>query len=890
MASFFCTLCKYQTLNRAHEHARARSRSFGRRISTKLTRQSDQNETSLPVSQIRNGHPNSRSKNRKRPTGSDSYLQDLFASSSPSTRSLELTEDSESTFTPDSLNLNNRHLPQSLSCLEDTLKDPQIPLLQSWHYFLEHYGSRFSPNYLRPSPLDRLKMSQGTVFLALLKAIIQAWSEGNNSELPAPADAIRKLQQVRMMRDGFWTQAIVEMVSECRKEWKRGVDDARNSSGSTAPNRAGQMFLNVLDVWTVFIETFKADGLKIDMGKTCDSPSVIDSEALSRSWQQRFNSFLPKYQDASECNNISLAALISLGLLITIPQVGPAKMGTKLEVLKFIMHLPPHAELDYPRVRERLGHLKISAEMVEDATKDWQIITPSVLSIIFHQWRLGEQKSTFNFQELIHLSKKEVKQLFLKRFNQAFEAKDTRRVENLWLETQTGYSRIKAIFSHIDGGEAQGQSPGRAASLTLPQAIVNRFIMAFMSVRDHRKALQVWDSMLGLGLRPNMASWHSLLEGSRVARDKTALEGAWKRMCQAGIRPDIGCWTTRIHTLMLCGKWELGVEALNEMGQTWLSHANAYLRAERGSDAALALSSVGDIGEVVKPSTATVNAAISGLLHHKKLDVAVEVVSWAGALGICADAVTFNTLLKPLVQQGLTAEATKLLQEMEALGIRADTVTFTIVLEGLYGSGGIPEALPCSGEEQARVKRLLEDMEARGARPTSYTYGAIISGLLKHRSNITAARAVLAHMGAKRVRASPHIYTSFVNYFLEQEPADCAGMEEFMTQVRREGGAVDHIVYDRVVEGFGRAGQVGPMMRALGRMGDEGKRAGWRTLRTVVGALAAAGERARAREVVEGVVREDGAGREGIGGRKGEQEFWRAVEELQLGSGARGVA
>ena len=429
------------------------------------------------------------------------------------------------------------------------------------------------------------------------------------------------------------------------------------------------------------------------------------------------------------------------------------------------------------------------------------------------------------------------------------------------------------------GARGNGDAPPRRSRR--PTSVFDAFLVAFMSLRGPDRAVKVWNRMLALGLQPTQATWNAMLDGSRKVWDLESMEGIWRKMWASGAKPDIGCWTTRIHALTTRGSWQQGIQALNEMGRAWQDAAKEHLQSTRANLDRVDLSMIEDIGGVVKPTTATVNGVVDGLLRKGRLEEAHDVIAWATTLGIRPDTATYNTLLKYAIAKGGSKSALEIFKTMEESGLRPDIFTFTIVLGGFFGSYAAERSPPA--EQAQAVAEIFAEMEAAGIETNVYSYGILIDNLLRRSGNTVAAKAVLAHMASKGVKATNHIITMFLTHHLSQRRPDMNAVDALWNEVQGLGLGMDAVLYDRFVHGYGSAGQVYKMMDVLEKMSGEGKAPSWDVLTVVMGALGRAQLWDDASLLVADVLHLRGFCRDGIRGTRGipsETRFWELVRDM----------
>ncbi|TVY47901.1 Protein Rf1, mitochondrial [Lachnellula occidentalis] len=507
-------------------------------------------------------------------------------------------------------------------------------------------------------------------------------------------------------------------------------------------------------------------------------------------------------------------------------------------------------------------------EAVSDfVVREWPIVRDTVLK------KTVPQKMSAPLSEAVQdtLSTKPYLEVDIyKRLDNALKQRDGHHVDSLWA------SAMKLPVSQ-DSKQDDALSTGiniNKGIKTLSPKLCNFFIMAYMGLRKPNRAIDVWNHMVSNGLTPNVKTWTSMLSGCKIARDRNALESIWERMQKSQVKPDVPCWTTRISGLIDLGRPEAGLEALSEMGHLWMA-AN---RPKKGNKKPEVLPVA--LQDAVKPTIETINAAISSLLRKRKDEAASRVLDWANKLDIRPDAATFNILLRPLVRDGRSQEVNALLQQMQNLGVPADTATFTVILEETFRNIGdeSPERLV------EIVSGIFSEMSSAGIEASLHTYSRVIYQLLQMvQEDMTAVNAVLERMARQGLQASPHIYTMLVEHHFGLQPPNLDAVRALVETVRLRAGSTDNVFWDRVIEGYARAGDTASALRILGKLNDEANEAGYYTLRTLLVALVQNQEWDLARTLVQNTRIDRGGPLPGSErGKDGQHQFWALVSELHL--------
>ncbi|KAI5857051.1 hypothetical protein BZA05DRAFT_332386 [Tricharina praecox] len=357
------------------------------------------------------------------------------------------------------------------------------------------------------------------------------------------------------------------------------------------------------------------------------------------------------------------------------------------------------------------------------------------------------------------------------------------------------------------------------------EGIYAYFINAFLSFwRSQDMALRVWEDMIMGGITPTAKSWNALLRYGH-GRDRTALLAIWKRMVLTGVVPDVYCWTTRIHLQMLADEVQDGLESFEQM-------------IEAG----------------VKPTIETINAAMDGLLSFNRFDEIDHVVSMADHLGVPANIITYNTLLRGMLRRrGAATEVIPLLESMHSRGISPDVYTFTIALDGLYKAA---RSLPNPDAPSfSYILELFRYMEGLGIDANVTTYTALVGGLLDT-GNLAAVDVVRRVMARKGVVGNADFYTVLIKSAFQR--CDIGAADRYADEITHLRVRRDHIFWMELIWGYAQFGETVKMAAAIDAMKREPVRMVI-TLKghvTILRALERRGERIVAKGIIEDVVKE----------------------------------
>lgn len=741
----------------------------------------------------------------------------------------------------------------------------EFSAVECWDFFLEHFApgawkrgtidSASTPSYLY------VREGRYTGKSLLQKILLAKNDDPTSTTLPTFTQISRVYLQLDILDGRDWSQMLIVLMQSILRS---------KQSSSTDLLQENNLIVDLLGCWNV---VFRQPGMICDAPPT--TPTTLDW-SKSPKIVMRFASQL-QAKKGVRASLAMLAPVIPIGQLNSIPLLAAATFAL----------LPEESTIAQATVLDAVPFTSVLRQLIALPTFQLKQVVSDKLQATNNPQRAAIQEFVRSSWAQIkaraspagaspeHVTKTSHAQpthtrghnFVYKRLQDFMARQNPGQVDKLWSEVMH-----YPVYKQPDG-TVETYDPKYVPGGTLGVGICNYFILVYMALRQPNSAINVWNHMINNDLQPNLATWDSMLSGCKLGRDPKALEGIWAKMQALKIQPDVVCWTTRVSGLIECNKVAESIRALDEMGRSWLAAA----RNKYGDKKIEALQGVDDIEGVVKPTIATINAAVAGLLRRHKPEEAHRVLAWAGKFGIHPDVYTYNTLLRPLIRDGQVKQAMGLLQQMQRDGIEADVVTFTTILEETfrYSKSHTVE------EQQEIIADVFTEMEAAGIKASLHTYGKIIYQLLLNNNiDSTAVQAVMARMAKQGLQPGPHIYTMLVEHHFSQSPPDLDAVRALIERSRLETGSVDHIFWDRVIEGYAFLGDTASAMRILGKA--QGSRS-WVTLQHVLTALVKNEEWDTAKTLVRNAKIDSGGviGAE-VKGKPGQHGFWRLVAELDL--------
>jgi pentatricopeptide repeat protein len=750
---------------------------------------------------------------------------------------------------------------EELSEMLESRPGKPLPLLDCWSFFLRHFG----PTAWKAGTINRATHPTHLKIIApqLLEQIMKAKSADPFADnLPTYTELILPFFELGILTGREWTGMMVTLLVN--------ILQAR---GPLATKQSHPLIMDLLRSWNVVCRqatteaTANINPLTLDWSYVPKIPPLKFQQAklgTDRTVASRkninvaFSLLLPGVRLLKD--QMSGVALGTIKVLLDVERYGlgdsaTPDVSTLLETLLTVVHTcrierPDLLSPEYEGV----------PRPVLQAIKDhWVAIKNRANEIVLPTMPSQRSYTSFSGTDSGMISR---------RLRHAFNIKNRKVAEDLWVGAQ------RLPIAKSDSNDAQGAVG--FASGTLSPALYHQFILTFMGLRLPAKAIEVWNHMVENGIAPDVGAWDAMLNGCKASQDRKGLDEVWFRMIGSDVKPDVYCWTSRISGLIQCRAIEDGIYALDEMGRLWLQ----AVRKKYPDIKVSKLKEVGAMPGVVKPTIATVNAAVSGLLAQGQSTAAQRVLAWASKIGISPDVQTYNMLIRPMIRGGRVNEATKLLKSMQDQEILPDAATFVTILEEVFRDAHNYTA------DQLRdtVKSVFDMMEEAGVEANLHTYNKIIYLLLQANPNdITPVTSVMEHMASRNVQPNTHSYTMLVNHYFSQQPPDLEAVRILMERAGLEVGSTDHVFLDRVIEGYARAGDTSTALRLLGRIQSSKLYTSWNTLRTLLMALIKNDEWDLARELVRNTVIDKGGPidvkEKGV---EGQHMFWDLVRESRL--------
>ncbi|KAF1927213.1 uncharacterized protein M421DRAFT_49223, partial [Didymella exigua CBS 183.55] len=740
----------------------------------------------------------------------------------------------------------------------------------AWRLFERIYTSADCEALTTPSAKDIREINERRFFGDVLKQVLLTFCEGQGEPKVTPTRVLFKYEQLGIAPPGLWVKEAIEPLTH-------QVMLAANGASKTTQRDLPTLLSELISVWRLFFqckgvgnETLEAISPKWNIPAANALPNVFQSDDFN----YRLQDFHPK---AVGSPTLGFCAIYLFNLSAAINANEPLKTQAApfLDLLTRV--------LSGSRANSVLKHVAFSAafkalplpeDVQVEITKEIEFAPRTALSA------LGRQLPNLNAEQ--HRTDRphattDLESFNLKAIARAVESKTSPVVlEGHWKRIVRDYTQ--------DG------------NTSIPPSIYNAFLSGYLILRQAPRSVEVWNHMMTHGVEPQLPTWVAMLTGCEKAKDLDGFNAMWQRMLSSGVEPDAYAWNTRVHGLMSFRQIELGLRALDEMGNRWRSAEtvkNAALSNSKNSKGAKTpLTNAKLVNNCPKPTVEVVNGAISGIVQlpqsarihqQKRVDYVQKILRWGSQFGITPDTYTFNILIQLYFNAGDHVTAFRVLKQMEQSGMQPDIATYGMLVTAAFENGSLDSL---SEQDQAnRLTKMFEELEAGGLRLNNYIYATAIDRLLKHYKSHNAVRVLIDHMRSRNLSPSAYMYTSLITYYFQQSPPAIQAVDSLLQQIFDSPHSdTDKVMFDRAIEGFAVHGEVGRMMSVLTRMSKNGKHPGFQALTAVIRALVAVGDVDRARFIVRDVQRGEGIAHGGVTGAFNDQKHFLFVAQ-NLGIG-----
>ncbi|MCJ1479091.1 hypothetical protein MMC13_007775 [Lambiella insularis] len=936
--SFICLRCRQHLNSRAFElwpFGLLRSRNFIS-LSSPNKPANDEGSVLSTARQKKDRAAQARDGNHNKQTGQgsqspeplesvNSMLERLFESTQRASAALPIRSRYSQTLNPRYIKVEDNSSSNSLKYDLATLQDMVDKGLHTAKILARMVTL---PSFNR-SAGPRTRSEEGKVLLVhntvlrdiLFKAIEERTALKKRLGTFAPADIIQIYTVCEVMQEQWWHMTIWQLLAVVAKSRHgEGLQDGKDSSAQFSESL--YLLEDALQVWMVFTKTFcvrprtseeAASGTKRTMApspeRNADSlsssgqfqvfalpprdwtglPSLKLTKSVTHGPRPRFTAqFLHHFRRKLETPNTgSLAAAAAMTYLCfraaekvsIVSETLALDAEPFMNLITYIISCTSSTDAEFRHKFQRsLGKMNILPPVSDNLYREWVVSRQETRKHRFLGAAQNPRMTVKSSEVAYRLEQSEELEENEDMSTQRLEKGDRISAMSSDLRKAARESDVKFALK-LWKRQVQTMSSGEV----FDHSVFPDFLSTFFAVGRPDCATEAWNTMCKHGCEPGIVHWIALLEGCKQARDLVSLRSIWRRIEEAKVQTTNQAWAVYISGLLICKDWRTALQAVEELGKVWESSKIAAASAKPDAESLNEQQNIHE-KDLLVPSIWPINAAISGLLRNKRHDLSNALLKWAGSRGVKPNTTTFNILLRPAIRLDAREDVRSILAKMKDNACEPDVVTFTIILDGIFRNPSSAFQTASVEAQESLVTRVFKDMDENGIKATAQTYSTILDGLLHPKYfNLPAAHAVLSRMAVQGVKPTPYIYTILITHYFSLSPPDLPAIDALWRRIELENIPVDHVFYDRMIEGYGRAGALEKMLALLRRMPSAGKKPGWIALLGALKALAEAEEWDLVRDLVRDVANEKcGLLRLGKRGWRGEEEFWDFVEALRV--------
>lgn len=361
-------------------------------------------------------------------------------------------------------------------------------------------------------------------------------------------------------------------------------------------------------------------------------------------------------------------------------------------------------------------------------------------------------------------------------------------------------SILAGYTSSLPWAALDESSISRSRPIYVPEIVWHSLLHAFLQCRREDLAEQLWQSIMGLGIKVGVGVWNGVLDGFRRTGNIDRLIHTWNAMRIEGIPFNAHSYSIKIAMLFGKGRTEDALaefcdfRRLEQSGQfsderDQLSVYNTTLngmlsKGDSLDDATSLFESM--IASGPAPDVVTYNTLMSYYAKRRDIKGVARIIEQMQTADILPDIVTFTTILTALLRAGVKGAPDKVLAIMKGYGIDGNVATFSALIDHQVREG--------TADGIRAANDILSKMEnSKTARPNDITYTSLLMGLhrckgLDSRTVISMTKDIIERMDAQQLTTKRGTCQVILKTFLENDsPEGLNSAVEFYHSALKRG-------------------------------------------------------------------------------------------------------
>lgn len=384
------------------------------------------------------------------------------------------------------------------------------------------------------------------------------------------------------------------------------------------------------------------------------------------------------------------------------------------------------------------------------------------------------------------------------------------------------------LFSSVTGRVRKFADPTLVKDSRPDTAAYNAVLNACANRGDSRKFLQLFNEMPEFGCEPDVLTYNVMIKLCARTDRKDLLVFVLERIIEKGIPV---CMTT-VQSLVAAyvgfGDLETAEKVVQAMrtGRTdicrILRDSNMDNRSTNENEVfeALLPNSLGprnreprDLPKVFAPNTRMYTTLMKGYMKAGRIADTVrmlEAMRHQEDTASHPDHVTYTTVVSAFVNAGSMDRARQVLAEMTRIGVPANRITYNILLKGY-----------CQQLQINKAKELMQEMINNSTiEPDVVSYNTLIDGCILF-DDSAGALAYFNEMRARGIAPTKISYTTLMKAFASSSQPKLAN-KVFYEMLKDPRITVDMVAWNMLVEGYSRVGNVEEAKNVVQRMKEKG--------------------------------------------------------------------
>ncbi|OVA18174.1 Pentatricopeptide repeat [Macleaya cordata] len=384
------------------------------------------------------------------------------------------------------------------------------------------------------------------------------------------------------------------------------------------------------------------------------------------------------------------------------------------------------------------------------------------------------------------------------------------------------------LFNSVTRRIRRLTDPSVATDARPDTAAFNAVLNACANLGDTKKFVQLFEEMPEFDAKPDVLTYNILIKLCARANRKDLLVCVLERILEEGIVP---CITT-LHSLLAAYVGFHDLETAEKMVQAMREGRKDLCKILKDCNLENPDQIEGEVFDKLVPKPATVSnyeppllpkvykpdsriytTLMKGYMKEGRIGDVVrmlEAMRHQSDSSSHPDHVTYTTVISALVKVGSMERARQVLAEMARVGVPANRITYNVLLKGY-----------CQQLQIDKAKELIREMASNaGVEPDVVSYNILIDGFILI-DDSAGALEYFNEMRARGIAPTKVSYTTLMKAFASSGQPKLVH-KVFDEMLKDPRVKVDQVAWNMLVEGYCKLGLVEEAKKIVERMREDG--------------------------------------------------------------------